>query len=247
MFPLPPVIGHRGAAGLAPENTLASFSLAADLGCTMIECDVRLSADGVPVVFHDDTLERCTNGSGPVKARTLAQLKQLDAGAGQAIPTLAELLALCLARNMAINIEIKPDVGTEQATARAALEVAGRMWPTQTAPPLVSSFSRSALTEAGQVAPAWPRGLLAERLPKLWRRDIEAIGCGCVALNGRWLSAARAAEIKAYGLAVLAYTVNHHHRAEKLWFRGVSAVFSDRPDLLLGAKHSVVMNFSRLR
>ena len=247
MFPLPPVIGHRGAAGLAPENTLASFALAADLGCTMVECDVRLSADGVPVVFHDDTLERCTNGSGAVKARTLAQLKRLDAGAGQAIPTLAELLALCLTRNMAINIEIKPDAGAERATARAALEVTGRMWPTQAAAPLVSSFSRLALAEARLIAPAWPRGLLTERLPRLWLRDAEAIGCDCIALNGRWLSAARVAEIKACGLAVLAYTVNHRHRAEKLWFRGVSAVFSDRPDLLLGVKHSIVMNFSRLR
>jgi len=232
---LPPVIGHRGAAGLAPENTLASFALAADLGCTMVEFDVRLSADHVPVVFHDDTLDRCTDGFGPVAARTVAQLKRLDAGGGQSIPTLAEVLALCLARHLAVNIEIKPDDGAARETTRIALDVAGALWPSDRPLPLVSSFSRTALAMAQQVAPHWPRGLLAERLSPSWRRLADVYGCTTINLSHSRLTAARVAEIKASGLDVLAYTVNRKRRAEKLWFRGVSAVFSDRPDFLLGA------------
>lgn len=247
MLSLPPIIGHRGAAGLGPENTLASFALAADLGCAMVEFDVRLSADRVPVVFHDDTLDRCTDGSGPVAALTLAQLKHLDAGGGQSIPTLAEVLALCRDRRLAVNIEIKPDIGAEAETTRLALECAGGVWLSDRPPPLVSSFSHQALAMARQVAPHWPRGLLAERLPKSWRRLADAYGCDALNLNHSWLTAARVAEIKATGRDVLAYTVNRKRRAEKLWFRGVSAVFSDRPDLLVRGEHSFVMNFSRLR
>ncbi|MBR9972302.1 glycerophosphodiester phosphodiesterase family protein [Magnetospirillum sulfuroxidans] len=235
MSPLPPVIGHRGAAGLAPENTLASFALAADLGCAMVEFDVRLSADRVPVVFHDDILDRCTDGFGPVAALTLAQLKRLDAGGGQSIPTLAEVLTLCLERHLAVNIEIKPDGGRERETTDIALSAAGALWPSDRPLPLVSSFSGKALEWARQVAPHWPRGLLAERLPPAWRRLADVYGCATINLRHSWLTAARVAEIKASGLEVLAYTVNRKGRAEKLWFRGVSAVFSDRPDFLLGA------------
>lgn len=247
MLCLPPIIGHRGAAGLAPENTLASFALAADLGCTMVEFDVRLSADRVPVVFHDDTLDRCTDGSGPVAALTLAQLKRLDAGGGQSIPTLAEVLELCRDRQLAVNIEIKPDVGAEVETTRLALEVAGAVWPTDRPLPLVSSFSHQALATARQVVPHWPRGLLAERLPKDWQRLVDIYECKALNLDHSWLTAKRVTEIKAAGLAVLAYTVNRRSRAEMLWFRGVLAVFSDRPDLLVRGEHSIVMNFSRLR
>ena len=241
MFRFPPIIGHRGAAGLAPENTLDSFALAADLGCAMVEFDVRLSADGVPVVFHDDTLDRCTAASGPVAAKSADQLRALS------IATLAEVLALCRRRGLMVNIEIKPDQGAEIATARAALEVAGVSWPADRPPPLLSSFRRVALAEAKIVAPHWPRGLLFGRLPDGWRRHAEILDCLSIHLDQRWLSPARVALLAASGLAVLAYTVNNRTRAEKLWSRGVSAVFSDRPDIVAASEYSDVMNFSRLR
>ncbi|MCA1909792.1 MAG: glycerophosphoryl diester phosphodiesterase [Magnetospirillum sp.] len=234
---LPPVIGHRGAAGLAPENTLASFDLAADLGCAMVEFDVRLSADQVPVVFHDDTLDRCTQATGPVASRTARQLQDLN------IPSLAQVLELCLRRHLAVNIEIKPDRGMEAETARAALEGAGALWPSDRPPPLVSSFRRQALAMAQAVAPHWPRGLLYGRLPQGWRRHAEAFDCFSVHLDQRWASAERVARLRDAGLSVLAYTINRQARAEMLWNRGVSAVFSDRPDRLAPPHASDVMNF----
>lgn len=233
MLDLPPVIGHRGACGHAPENTLASFARAAELGCRMVEFDVRLSADGVPVVFHDDTLERCTDGRGRVGARPLAALRRLDAGRGERIPTLAEVLELCLARGLGANIEIKPDPGAGRATAVAALDLAGRLWPADRPAPLVSSFNREALAAAREILPAWPRGLLVERVPADWAALAERYGCVALHAHHRALPEATVRAIRARGLAVLAYTVNRSRRAQELWKRGVMAVFSDVPDRLL--------------
>src|SRR5438105_2353760 len=86
------VVGHRGAMGYCPENTMASFERALALGADWIELDVHLSRDGELIVIHDETLDRTTNGHGLVRDHTLAELKQLDAGDGQQIPTLDEVL-----------------------------------------------------------------------------------------------------------------------------------------------------------
>ncbi|MGE5515600.1 MAG: glycerophosphodiester phosphodiesterase family protein [Bacteroidota bacterium] len=231
MLNLPKVIGHRGACGHAPENTLASFATAADLGCAMVEFDVRLSADGIPIVFHDDSLERCTDGRGPVGRLPLDRLRQLDAGGGQVIPTLAEVLALCGARGLAVNIEIKPDRGAGAATAQAALAVARQVW--HGPPPLVSSFDRDALAVARDQAPDWPRSLLVNRVPAAWPDLVAHFGCVAVGAHHHALTPAVVAALRDAGLAVLAYTVNRPTRAHRLWKRGVSAVFCDVPDLLL--------------
>lgn len=232
MLSLPPVIGHRGACGYEPENTLASFAKAADLGCRMVEFDVRLTADGVPIAFHDDTLDRRTDGRGPVGARTLAELRRLDAGKGERIPTLEDVLRLCLGRSLGVNIELKPDAGAERRTAVAAVELAARLWPSDRAPPLLSSFREAALEAAAGVCPAWPRGLLVERVPRDWRGRAERLGCAALHANHRTLTPARVAALKAGGLVVLAYTVNDRRRAGDLWRWGVDAVFSDVPDQL---------------
>ena len=96
---MPAVVAHRGASAAAPENTLAAMRRAAEMGARWAECDVRLSADGVPVVIHDGTLDRTTDGRGALAAHTAAELARLDAGswrdaafAGEPVPTLAALL-----------------------------------------------------------------------------------------------------------------------------------------------------------
>jgi len=236
---LPPIIGHRGAAALAPENTLASFRAAAALGCRMVEFDVRLSADGVPVVFHDATLDRTTDGAGPVAARTLTDLKRLDSGrwfspafAGEPIPTLAETLALCLELGLAVNIEIKPDPGAERATTIAALDLATRTWPSHRPRPLISSFSRRALAAAAQIAPGWPRGLLLGRSLRDWRRPVERLACRTIHAAHQAFDVAVIADIHGAGLTALAYTVNDAGLAASLWRWGVTSVFSDNPAAL---------------
>src|SRR5919202_5121590 len=117
------VVGHRGAMGHCPENTLASFERGLELGADWIELDVHLSRDGALVVIHDETLDRTTNGSGLVKDHTLAQLERLDAGGGQRIPTLDEILEWARANGVVLDIEIKNAPlyynGIEAAVVRA--------------------------------------------------------------------------------------------------------------------------------
>src|SRR5438105_301115 len=117
------VIGHRGAMGHCPENTMASFERALELGADWIELDVHLSRDSELIVIHDETLERTTNGHGLVCDHTLAELEQLDAGNGQRIPTLGEVLDWAGRMNSVVDIEIKNAPlyypGIEQAVVSA--------------------------------------------------------------------------------------------------------------------------------
>src|SRR5436190_6736475 len=101
------VVGHRGAMGYCPENTFASFERGLELGADWIELDVHLSRDGALIVIHDETLDRTTNGHGYVKDHTLAELQQLDAGNGERIPTLPEVLDWAKSRKAILDIEIK--------------------------------------------------------------------------------------------------------------------------------------------
>ncbi len=228
------VIGHRGGGPPFSENTISSFGGAADLGCRMVEFDVRLSADGEAVVFHDATLERCTNGKGLVRSHTLAELRRLDAGLGEPIPTLAEVLSLCLARGIGANIELKPDLGAERETAVEALRVAASLWPSAgIAPPLVSSFQPEALAAAAEIMPDWPRGLLVSQLEAGWERTAERLGCRALHAHYRGLTTARIARARGLGYWVLAYTVDRPKRARWLWERGVAGIFTNAPGLLL--------------
>lgn len=234
------MIGHRGAAGSAPENTLAGFRRAAEMGVRWVELDVQLSADGVPVVFHDDRLERTTNGRGRLVETPLAALRQLDAGAwfdaafrGQRLPTLEEALTAIAGLGMGLCLEVKADEPRGGRTARVALAQARQTWPANRPPPLVSSFARSALAAAAEAAPDWPRGLLVDSLPDDWAGEARRYGCTSLHTRAGELRATLVQAIKGAGLAVLAYTVDDPGLAETLWGYGVDAVFSDRPERLL--------------
>lgn len=230
------IIGHRGLAGLAPENTLAGFRAAAAHGLAMVEFDVRLSCDGVPLVFHDDTLERTTNGSGPVAEHDWAQLRRLDSGswfapafAGEGIPSLEQVLRLCLDLGLAVNMEIKPDKGREAQTAEAALALALGLWPEDAPPPLISSFETTCLVTAREKAPHWPRALLAEELPADWREQARHLEAGALHLGHGNLDRRQVADIVEEGLAVRVYTVNDLIQAVRMWSWGVAGIFSDYP------------------
>jgi glycerophosphoryl diester phosphodiesterase len=225
----PRVIGHRGAAGLAPENTLAGFRKAAELGVKWVEFDVHLSADGVPVVIHDDTLDRTTTGKGPVAAQSAAALGALG------VPTLAAVIALLGKLDLGAVVEIKPSPGAEAATAEATLRLLLASWPDHLPPPMVSSFQRASLERAHAVAPGITRALLVQQLPGDWRAEVDRLGCAAVHLSHRKLDAATVAEVTRAGLPLFAYTVNDAARAAELFRWGVAAVFSDRPDLLAEA------------
>jgi len=235
---LPKVIGHRGTPKRAPENTVAGFALAAEAGVTWVELDVQLSADLVPVVFHDDRLERTSTGTGSVTERDYAYLRDLDVGAwfspdfaGEKLPHWDTVLDLLIERRLGVNIEIKAEDKRGALTAEIGLKHALAKWPDDLVPPLVTSFSRSAIEVARKAAPHWPRGLVSDSWPEDWR---EIDGCATLHILHTSLTPERVAMAKEAGLAVLAYTINEPETAAKLWEWGVDSVFSDRPELLLG-------------
>jgi glycerophosphoryl diester phosphodiesterase len=237
---LPGVIGHRGAAAHAPENTLAGFACAVRLGVRWIELDVQLTADGVPVVFHDDRLDRTTDGHGLLVEMSLADLRRLDAGswfaerfAGERVPTLAEALSFLVKQGQGLCLEVKADEALGGPTARAAFADLAAQWPAEGPPCIVSSFAKSALEAMAEVAPACPRGWLVGDLPPDWQDEVRRLGCGSLHIDQAALDGTKAAAIKDEGLALLAYTVNDRLRADQLWEWGTDALFSDCPEQLL--------------
>lgn len=230
----PRLIAHRCGGALAPENTLAGLRIAARIGCRAVEFDAMLCADGVPVVIHDETLERTTDGSGAVAAARLSDLRRLDAGSrhgpafrGEPLPTLAEALACCADLALAANVEIKPAAGRESETGEAVASLVVAAW--RGGPVLLSSFSEAALEAAAAVAPDLPRALLVAEIPQDWLPRLRgAVALHCAAESA---SAERVAAVIAAGYPVACYTVNAPAEARRLFAAGVSAVFSDRPDL----------------
>ncbi|EEG06760.1 MULTISPECIES: glycerophosphodiester phosphodiesterase [Pseudogulbenkiania] len=239
LWPYPLVFAHRLGGALAPENTLAGLLIAARLGVRAVECDVKLSADGEPFLLHDDTLQRTTNGAGPARALTLAQLRELDAGsrfhaafAGEALPLLEELATLCRSGGIQVNLEIKPCPGREAETGRVVARAARRLWQRAAVPPLLSSFSAEALHAARIAAPELPRGLLFDTVPANWRAQLDAVGALALHCHHASLNLALVESIHSAGYAVMAYTVNDVMEARLLQSWGVDMLCTDRPDRL---------------
>ncbi|SCU76604.1 glycerophosphodiester phosphodiesterase, cytosolic [Cupriavidus necator] len=233
----PSHIAHRGAGKLAPENTLAAIRHGAGFGYRMFEFDVKLSADGKPVLMHDATLDRTTSGQGRVDALTLGELAQLDAGtwhspafAGEPVPTLAAIARYTQANGFMVNIEIKPVPCAEARTGAAVALDAQSLWAGAAVPPLLSSFSEEALAAAARVAPDLPRALLLDQLPADWLERLRRLGCVALDANHRELDAAVIAAAHAAGFRVLCYTVNDPARAAQLLAWGLDGLITDAVD-----------------
>lgn len=229
---------------VAPENTLASFRRAAADGADWIEFDVRLSTDRVPVIFHDDTLERTSSGTGPSSALDLEALKGLDAGHwfapefhGETIPTLAETITLCQELGLGMNIEIKPNPGEEAETSVTALAmVEAMLGDSQDAisgSVVFSSFELESLETLRDNGPHWPRGLLISKWRDDWRDLVQNLGCVSLHPHDDLLRSRETVEtIKAEGLLIFPYTINDSERAGALLEWGVDAVITDDPGRL---------------
>lgn len=250
-WPYPRWIAHRGAGKLAPENTLAAFRLGAQHGGRMFECDVKLSADGVPFLLHDDTLARTTDaaeqlgpGASPVAGdHPWSVLSQLDAGgwhsrahAGEPLPTLANMARFCLANGLALNIEIKPTPGTEHHTGEVVAQHAARLWQGAAVPPLLTSFDVPALQSAQAAAVHLPRGLLLETLWEGWLEAARALGCVAIVCEHTLWTAANLALVHAAGLRALSYTVNEPQDAQRLLALGMDGLITDRVDRFVPGK-----------
>ena len=207
LWPYPLWIAHRGAGKLAPENTLAAFRVGASHGYRGFECDVKLSADGVPFLLHDAVLERTTNGSGEAGALPWSGLSQLDAGswhsrafAGEPLPSFAAIARYCQSNRFALNVEIKPSPGQQARTGEIVAREAARLWSGHAPAPLLTSFEPIALQAARQSAPGLPRGLLLDSLRDGWFDEARALGCSAVITAHALMGAAQIAQLHAAGL-----------------------------------------------
>ena len=237
-WPYPRWIAHRGAGKLAPENTLAAMRLGASHGYRMFECDVKLSADGVPFLLHDSTLERTTSGHGIGGDLPWESLSQLDAGswhsriyAGEALASLENIARFCLHNGYHLNIEIKPTPGAEAATGTAVANAAARLWEHATVPPLLSSFRPESLQAAQAAQPQLPRGLLLDSLWAGWLEIALSLDCLAVVCNHALWDSASVLQAKSAGLRCLSYTVNDEWAAQRLWDLGTDGIITDRVDL----------------
>ncbi|MDA0305008.1 MAG: glycerophosphodiester phosphodiesterase family protein [Proteobacteria bacterium] len=237
---LPKVIGHRGAAGHAPENTLASLEKAAALGVRWVEFDVQLSADRVVVLFHDERLERTTDGKGAVADWTWGDLQGLDAGgwfgavfAGERAPSLEQAVAALTRLGLGAVVEIKPCAGWEAETAEVAAGVLKEIWPAALPPPLVSSFKEECLEVVRRVAPEYALALNVFKLPRGWKQKARSLGLAAIHCRENKLTQKQVGAMIAEGVTVRAFCIDDTARAEELYGWGVEGVFSDFPDRLL--------------
>lgn len=242
-------IAHRGASGLAPENTISSFGMALKIGADMVELDVHLSRDGVPVVIHDETADRVTGritmlpGSEmAVKRMALDDLKELDVGSwfgpefsGERIPTLQEVLELLTGRARAI-IEIKRGSdyypGIEEKVVHLIQSVK------HATAPIISSFELTALKRVRSSSPDIPLGIIFDT--PTWDYILKAAGtlrASVLCPEKSLVGPDRCDEAHSRGLGVCPYTVNTEDEMKTLIGMGVDGLITNRPDTLKNLLH----------
>lgn len=245
-----PIIAHRGASGHAPENTLAAFQLAIEEGAEAIELDVRISADGVPVVLHDPTLDRTTDLAGPVALRPLAELRRADAGArfsadggrtfpwrgrGIGIPTLGEVLETF--PDLALLIEIKePEAQHAVRQLLLGRGAAGRCLVASELAAALDAFQEPPFLVGASrpdIAGLWLRAALRLPLKPVRYRALSVPERyrGLTVATGAFVRAARR-----LGCPVHVWTVNDPGRARRLWATGVAGILTDFPGVIREAR-----------
>jgi glycerophosphoryl diester phosphodiesterase len=228
MLQLPQVIGHRGAMAYAPENTIASFREAKKRGAAWVEIDVKLTADGVPVVMHDESLKRTMDVHRLVARTSCAELPP-------AVPTFEQAIACFLELGLGCNVEIKPCEGREAETARVVVETLRRCWPAALPAPLLSSFKDESLEVAQKAAPEFARALLVSELGEDWRARAEAVGAVGMNVGRRKLTAEGALAVKRAGYVLSVWTVNDPDEARAIVGMGADCIITDMPDVVLRA------------
>jgi glycerophosphoryl diester phosphodiesterase len=221
-------IGHRGACGHEPENTLRSVRRALELGAHGIEIDVYF-VDGEIVVIHDAKLDRTTNGRGYVARKSFAWLRTLDAGQGERIPTLREVFET-VNRRAFINIELKGPRTAAPVSDLIGEYLAQHGW--QYADFLVSSFNRTQLRAVTD--PEIPIALLLTRPTQLYGISARRVRASAVNPAARYVTREFVEDAHRRGLRVFPYTVNAPAEIERLRSAGVDGVFSDFPERVVG-------------
>lgn len=221
-------IGHRGAMGYAPENTLESIEKALELQTPWVEVDVFF-VDGHLIVFHDDRLERTTNGTGYLFDKTFSYLRALDAGCGQQIPTLEEVLDLISGR-AGINIEIKDPEATAPIIKLIQKNI-DRHWDQSQF--MVSSFFHHEIKKIKALDDRILTGALIAGVPVRYAAFAHELGAYSVNQSREFVNGEFIRDAHRWGLKVFVYTVDLPEDMERMQQMGVDGLFSNYPDRVL--------------
>ncbi len=240
----PMLIAHRGGSLEAPENTLAAFRHAVSVGAKYVELDVQMSSDGALVIIHDDTLDRTTTGSGPVGDRTFEELRQLDAGshfapeyAGERIPTLREVLDLCLDADVGVVIELKsPPLYPGMVEKVAAL--LGEMWLRGAENLWCISFDHYAIRQLRALDQTIPLGYLYEPHEQQFVHPDDTVQAYCPYYRTALAHPDQVQRAHELGKLVFVYTVDDADDVRRLTMAGVDGMVTDRPEALIKLSHS---------
>ncbi|MFA6466811.1 MAG: glycerophosphodiester phosphodiesterase family protein [Patescibacteria group bacterium] len=220
-------IGHRGAMGYEPENTLRSFKKAIDLGVDMIELDVYALKTGELVVIHDDKVDRTTNRQGYVMDKSFDELRSLNAGQGEKIPTLDEVFDL-VDKKIPINIELKGE-GTALPVARLIEQyISDKNWTEEHF--LVSSFNHYELRKFQEFKPKIRIGALITGIPIGYSDYGVKLGAYSINLSLEFINQDFVEDAHSKGLKVFVYTVNDKDDIKRMRDMGVDGLFSNYPD-----------------
>jgi glycerophosphoryl diester phosphodiesterase len=225
MIRYPRVIAHRCGGSLAMENSIAGLVAAKQIGCRAVEFDVMLTADLVPILMHDETLDRTTRIMGRVSDLTFDQIRAGD----PRVPTLGEAIGESQRLGLWTNIELKPAAGHEEDTGAVVCRWLARNWNGNG---VISSFSQKSAFAGRQALPHAPFALLCDDLPSDWPAQIERLRAVAVHLDARRVDPAAAQSLQTAGIPWAAWTVNDPATAERVFSLGAAAVFTDRPDLI---------------
>jgi len=219
------ITSHRGAGSLEPENTLRAMQRAIALGVDQIETDAQLTRDGYLVLMHDPTVDRTTNGTGKVAELTFAEIRQLNAGHGERIPTLQEALALTRGK-VVLQIELKgPGTALPVVQTVEAADAVDQV--------ILTSFKHQWLVEAQVQNPKLHTGALWRRLPTDTVRQTQQLGLHALHIWHEFIDEQLVKDAHERGLLVRAWNTEKEDDMRRLIGLGVDAIGSDRPDLLL--------------
>jgi glycerophosphoryl diester phosphodiesterase len=233
------VVAHRGASRIAPENTLSAFRMAARLGARWLEFDVSLLGDNSPVVHHDATLDRCTDGTGPLDRLTAADLAAIDAGrwfgpqyGGEPLATLEQVLDLIHTLDLSANLEIKPHDAPPEPIARAVASALERR-PWTRARILVSSYDLGALEALRRMMPDQPLAVLFDDPPANWPEILTALRACSLHIWHEFLTGEILAQARQYGFHVRVFTIDQPPLMEPFRAAGLTGVITNHPPLFL--------------
>ncbi|MEP1208395.1 MAG: glycerophosphodiester phosphodiesterase family protein [Rhizobiaceae bacterium] len=239
------LIIHRGASAYAPENTLQSLALAADMGSSWVESDVRLTADDQLIMLHDDDVRRTTDGAGQAALLPLDAIGKLDAGGwfspryrGCSVPTLSQYLTMTQERQLGLVLELKHVHGWEEKLVRLVAAEITATWRDSPEKLVISAFSERCLKTAKILLPNHPRCLAVTAIPELPAQRLSDVNATMLHLQHSYAGPEGLARLREAEMEFAFATVNNPQRARHLLKNGATSIMTDKPDLLdKGAGH----------